>query len=455
MRKKVLWIIIMVIGLILLIFLLKGGFSKDNGVKVAVDKVTMRDITELVTASGKVYPEVEVKVSPDISGEIIELYVQEGDSVNKGQILARIYADIYSSSKDRAAAAVSQQQAMTENARATIEANKAQVAQTEAAYIRQKKLVEEKVISRSEFETAESQYRSAVANYNAALQNVQSNVAAVSSAQAGLTEANKNLSRTIILAPMSGVVSLLNVKKGERVVGTAQMAGTEMMRVADISVMEAQVDVGENDITKVHLGDSATVEVDAYNYRKFKGIVTQIANGNANASQTTTTSTSSTDVTNYKVHIRLIPESYKDLIGRGRKAFPFRPGMSASADIQTRKKSGSVSVPILAVTTRESDADKAKAAEKKELDKAKGDEDKSSNSNDLQEVVFVLQPDNTVKKVKVITGIQDNEFIEVTTGLKIGETVVSAPFNEISKMLKDGTKVNVTSKDKLFDSKKE
>ena len=455
MKKVLLWILIIIGSLVLVGFVLKGMgvIGKTEGVKVAVDKVTSRDITEVVNASGKIYPEIEVKVSSDVSGEITDLFVQEGDTVKKGQVVARIYADIYNSSRQRASAIVSQQQATVENAKASIASYKAQMDQTEAAFNRQKKLLDEKVISRSEYETAESQFLTAQANYNAAIQNVRSGQAGVISAQASLTEADKDLSRTIIVAPMNGLISLLNVKKGERVVGTAQMAGTEMMRVADMSIIEVQVDVGENDITKVHLGDSALVEVDAYNNRKFKGVVTQIANGNANASQTNASATSSTDVTNYKVHVRLAPDSYKDLISPG-KYFPFRPVMNASADIQTRRRVNVLAVPILAVTVSQWDSDsaKVKAAQQKELAAARGEDASASAADDQMEIVYVVHAD-TVHKVRVTTGIQDNDFIEILSGIGPRDTVVTAPFNAISKELKNGTKIQITPKDKLFETK--
>lgn len=454
MKKFLLWTLIVVVLAVAIFLVLKstGVIGEDPGVKVAIDKAGFRDVTEIVSASGKVYPEIEVKISSDVSGEVTDLYVKEGDTVKRGQVVARIYADIYNSSRQRAEAIVNQQQATVENSRASIASYKAQLDQAEAAYNREKTLLEEKVVSRSEYETAQSQFLTAQANYNGALQNVRSGQAGVISAQASLTEADKDLSRTIILAPMNGLISLLSVKKGERVVGTAQMAGTEMMRVADMSEMEVQVDVGENDIPKVRIGDSALVEVDAYNNRKFRGVVTQIANGNANAASTTTTTTASTDVTNYKVHIRLSPDSYRDLIVPG-KSFPFRPGMSASADIQTRSRTHVLAVPILSVTTAplEGDSAKAHAAAQKELAAARGD-DASTTPDDQMEVVFIVHAD-TVRRVPVTTGIQDNDFIEVQTGLNAGDTVVSAPFNAISKLLKNGTRVKITPKEKLFEIK--
>jgi HlyD family secretion protein len=449
MKKILLWTLIIVVIAVVVILVLRA--RGDAGVKVAVDKAYYRDITELVSASGKVYPEIEVKVSSDVSGEVTELLVKEGDTVKKGQVVARIYADIYNSSRQRAEAIVNQQQAAVDNSKASIASYKAQLDQTEAAFNRARTLLDEKVVSRSEFETAQSQYLTAQANYNAALQNVRSGQAGVISAQASLTEADKDLSRTIIVAPMDGLISLLSVKKGERVVGTAQMAGTEMMRVADMSQMEVQVDVGENDIPKVRIGDSAEVEVDAYNNRKFRGVVTQIANANA-ALSTTVTTTSNTDVTNYKVHVRLVPSSYQDLIVP-HKTFPFRPGMSASADIETRSRTHVLAVPILSVTTAapEGISEKTQAAEKKELAASRGD-DASGTPKDLLEVVFRVNGD-TVRRVTVTTGIQDNDYIEILSGLTPGDTVVSAPFNAISKELKTGSKVKITPKEKLFEIK--
>lgn len=456
MKKRILWITLSLVTLIILLIALKssGVIGKEEGVKVATEKVTRRNISETVNASGKVYPEIEVKVSPDVSGEIVELHVLEGDSVTRGQILARIYADIYTSQRDQASAIVSQQQASVENNKAQLESLKSAMALAEKTYNRQKQLLAEKVISAAEFEQAENAWQSAKANYNAALQGIRSGQAGVESARSSLMRANKDLSRTVVVAPMNGVVSLLNVKKGERVVGNSMMAGTEMMRIADMSKIEVRVDVGENDIPKVHLGDSALVEVDAYNNRKFKGIVTQIASSSATAAQQ---SNITNDVTNYKVYIRLQPESYKDLIDPSRpKNFPFRPGMTASADIYTKTKTNILAVSINAVTTREKGTDNVVNDDKDEKKPEDGlqETEKAGLSSDLDEVVFVMQPTGMVKKVKVRTDIQDINYIEVTDGLQEGAEVITAPYNVISKTLKDGMKVKVVPKDKLFETKK-
>lgn len=457
-KKKLLWIflglVILVIGLVGLKS--AGVIGKDEGLKVATEKVERRNITETVNASGKIYPEVEVKVSPDVSGEITELQVKEGDSVKKGQVLVKIYPDIYTSQRNQAAAQVSQQQALVDNSKAQLESLKAALDLAKTTYDRQKKLLADNIISKAEFDQAENSLRTAQANLDAAQQNIRSGQAGIQSYKASLERANKDLSRTVVLAPMSGVVSLLNVKAGERVVGNSMMAGTEMMRIADMSIIEVQVDVGENDIPKVKLGDSALVEVDAYNNRKFKGIVTQIASSNTTAG-TTTAATSTNDVTNYKVHIRLMRESYQDLIDPTRpRNWPFRPGMNASADIQTRTKTNVLAANINAVSTREKGTDKI-VGEDKDKDKNKNNntqDEPKTTSTDLDEVVFVLQPDGKVKKVVVKTGIQDINNIEVTEGLKAGDEIVVAPYNIISKTLKDGTKVKVVPKDKLFEVKK-
>ncbi|TAF98359.1 MAG: HlyD family efflux transporter periplasmic adaptor subunit, partial [Bacteroidetes bacterium] len=321
MSKTVKWIIgIVVLLVIVFVGLSKAGvIGKEEGTKVSVEAVKNTTIIETVTASGKIYPEVEVKISPDVSGEIVELAVAEGDTVRKGQLLARIYADIIASQRDQAAAIVSQSEAQVSNSEQQLQALKATLAQAEAAYNRQKKLLEEKVISRQEFEVAEQAYNSAKANVKGAEQGIRANKANVQSAAASLSRAQKDVGRTTLIAPMDGVVSVLGVKKGERVAGNSFNVGTEMMRISDLGVIEAQVDVSENDIPKVSLGDSAFIEVDAYSGRKFKGIVSKIANPVTSLSATSTTS-----VTNYKVHIRLVASSYADLIVKG-KPFPFRP----------------------------------------------------------------------------------------------------------------------------------
>lgn len=456
MNKKLIWIIVILVAIIgTLIGLKKAGIlGKEEGKKVTAEKAEKRTIIETVTASGKISPEVEVKVSPDISGEIVELNVNEGDSVSKGQVVAKIYADIYASQRDQAAAGVAQSEAAEANATAQLKALEASLEQARKTYDRQKKLYEEKVISKAEFEQAEQTYKTAQANYNAAKEGIKGNLAAIQSARANLNRVSKDMSRAVITAPMSGVVNILNVKKGERVAGNSFSIGTEMMRIADLRSMVAIVDVGENDIPKVNYGDTALITVDAYGGRKFKGLVFKIANpmsSSANASAL------STEVTNYKVHVRLLPESYKDLIVKGRP-FPFRPNMSATADIQTKTEKNVLSVPLAAVTTRDKKGDIVSTEKTSSTSSDKGaasTQDKATtNADDIDEVVFVLGADGKVKKVKVKTAIQDLNYIQVISGLQGNEEVITGPYTLLSKTLKEGDKVKVVTKDNLYEGKK-
>ncbi|MBX9781827.1 MAG: efflux RND transporter periplasmic adaptor subunit [Chitinophagaceae bacterium] len=461
MNKKLWWGIgIILVLLIALIGLKKGGvIGKEEGTKVAVEKIMKRTIIETVSASGKVYPEDERKVSSDVSGELVELLVLEGDSVKKGQLLGRVFADVLTSNRDRSASVVNQQEAQVSNVEASLGSFEARLNQAKLNYDRQKKLLNDKVISKSEFEQAESQYLTAQADLNAAKQNAKGTKAGVQSARADLNAANKNLSRTTIVSPMDGIVSLLAVKKGERVAGNQFSLGTEILRVADMSKIEVRVDVGENDIPKVHIGDSAIIEVDAYNDRKFKGVVTQISSSSTSAQAGGAAAATSSDVTNYKVYIRIDPASYSDLFDPKKpRSLPFRPGMSASADIMTRRHENVLAIPILAITTRDKSDKESKVKAKEEADKKKAQGQEVSTDNavlndDMEEVVFVLGADGKVKKVPVRTDIQDNEYIEVLGGIKEGDQVVSAPYNTISKTLKDGMKVLVVAKEKVYENK--
>ncbi|MEQ1676807.1 MAG: efflux RND transporter periplasmic adaptor subunit [Chitinophagaceae bacterium] len=448
MNKKLKWTLI-ILGILLVLFLVaKSMGGKEKTEKVAVEKASKRTIVETVNASGKVYPEVEVKISPDISGQITELFVEEGDTVKKGMVLARIYADIYALQRDEAASRLSQSVATVDNSKASLESLKSNLDLAKQNYDRNKTLYDQKVISKSELDQFENALRSAQANYNAALQNIKSLQAGVQSTQTGLSKANKDLSRTTIVAPMDGVISSLKVKKGESVAGSSFNVGTEMMTVSDMSGIEVRVDVGENDIVKINIGDSADVEVDAYNNRKFKGVVTKIA-----SSTKTSALTASNDVTNYEVRIKLDASSYKDLTN---KTFPFRPGMNASADIKTKRVENVLAVPITSVNARVKGSDKSMADKKKEESESKGEEDNgmtaaASDDNELEEVVFVLQKDGTVKKSVVRSGIQDINYIEILSGINPGDEIVVGPYVAISKNLKDGVKVKVVPKDKLFE----
>ena len=451
MKKKLIWIVVALVAAVIVLVMLKknGVIGKEEGIKVTAEKAELRTIIETVNASGKVYPEIEVKVSPDVSGEIVELNVNEGDSVIKGQVLARIYADIYMSQRDQVMAGVNQTKAQLANSQASITGLKAQVDNLKVIYDRQKKLLADKVISRSEFEQAEQNFLTSQANYNAAREGLKSSEASIQSSLAQLQRADKDISRTVITAPMSGIISLMNVKKGERVAGNSFNIGTEMMRVADMRSIEVRVDVGENDIPKVKLGDTAVVEVDAYSNRKFKGLVYKIANPSGNS----LTGGASTEVTSYKVHIRLLPASYVDLT-KSTKGFPFRPGMNASADIQTKTRSNVLSVPLNAVTPRDKNASAMQASKDKAASDGTNTEKKSAQDDDIDLVVFLLQSDQRVKQVKVKTAVQDLNYIEVLGGIKAGDQVITGPYSTVSKTLKDSTLVKVVPKEQLFEEKK-
>jgi HlyD family secretion protein len=432
-----------------------AGGSSDKGTKVTAEVVQKRSIIETVSASGQIYPELEVPISPDISGEVVELNVTEGDSVRKGQVLARIYADIYADQRNQAAAQVQSSQATVANSQAGLEALRAQTDQSKTAMNRNKQLLDDGVISRAEYEQTETAYRTAQAQYNAAIQNVRSLQANTQAARTNLQMQSKNVARAVLTAPMDGVVTMLKVKKGERVVGTAQMAGTQMMTVADIRTMEVRVEVGENDIVKVSIGDSADVKVEAYNNRKFRGIVTKIANSTA----TGTGAASTNNATMYAVHIRLDPSSYADMVDPTKpKKFAFRPGMNASAEIKTKRVDGALSVPTMAVAARVKGSDETVESKKKEQEKKKEAESEGAEvtdvSDELEEVVFIIKQDGTIEKRSVTTGIQDMKYIEVLSGVKVGEKIVSAPFNAINKTLKTGDKVKEVTRDELLGGSK-
>lgn len=444
MSKTVKWILIAagVLTVALIAMSKMGVFGKEEGMKVTAEQAKLRNIIEVVNASGKIYPVVEVKVTPEISGTVTGLQVKEGDTVKRGQVLARIYAEQYQIQRNQAASGVAQSQAQVGNAQAQLGSLQAQLDQARKAFDMQKKLYDEKVISLAEFNTAEANYKAARANYNAGAASIRSSQASVASARAGLARANTDVARTTITAPMDGVVSLLNIKDGEGVAGNAFNVGTEILRIADMDQIEVRVDVGENDIPKVKIGDSAIVSVDAYSDRKFRGQVTQIASSNVGASTSSLTAAAgSNDVAQYKVYIRLFKESYNDLLGKG--SFPFRPGMNAYADIQTKHANNVTSVPVNAVTTRE---------------KPDSIRDKISSTNPMDEldiIVFVKDSAGTAQPRVVKTGIQDINNIEIVSGLEPGTEVITGPYDIVNKTLKKGTKVKVVPKADLYEAKKE
>jgi HlyD family secretion protein len=417
MKKNKILKILVVVVVVLLVFAVigkkAGWFGKALTVKVAVEYAERRLITETITANGKIQPEKEVKITPDVSGEIVELTVKEGDAAVKGQLLLRIKPDIYISQRDRSLATLS-------SARARLAQAEAQFTQADLAFKRTRQLFEEQTISKSEYEQAE-------ASYNVAKSEVDAAKYSVISAEASLKEANENLIKTSIYAPMTGTVSMLLVELGERVAGTNLMAGTDILRIADLSRMEAQVEVNENDIVRVTLGDTALIEVDAYLDRKFKGIVTEIANS------AKTTGVSADQVTNFDVKILILPQSYKTLAVNGNN--PFRPGMSCTVDIQTESKPNIIAVPIQAVTTRTDTTNV-----------------KSSSDEDIRTLVFITDGEHALAK-DVTTGIQDNNYIEILTGVEDSARVISAPFSAISKKLSDSTLIEIVKKDDLYKEK--
>lgn len=442
MKRKTVWWIVSVCLVLLVIMVVIAKSGKGDETKVAVEKAALHTITETVSASGKIYPETEVKIAPEVSGEITMLNVQEGDSVHKGDVMVKINPAIYSSMVNQAEASVEQSKASASNVREMMGQAQSQYELAQATYNRNKKLYEQKVISQLEFEQGEASFKSAKASYDAAKASASGGGFSVAGAQAGLSQARVNLSKTIIVAPTSGVISQLNVKLGERVVGTAQMAGTEMLTIADMSRIEVRVDVSETDITKVKVGDTTIIEADAYRNRKFKGLVSKVAVSSAKGASLTGSSTSTDQVTTYTVHILILPSSYADIAAKLPKGrFPFKPGMSASVEIQTNRQENILSVPVNAVTTRDWP------------DSIKNKPDFSANDN-IRQVVFVHDSkDNNVRLRDVKTGLQDNKYLQVTEGLKEGEEVVTAPFGAIARTLKDKSKVKVVDKDKLFEAK--
>ncbi|WP_369811146.1 efflux RND transporter periplasmic adaptor subunit [Hymenobacter mellowenesis] len=424
----------------------KGWVGKAAGVEVLVSKAGPANIVEKVSASGKVQPETEVKISPDVSGEITELYVQEGDSVRKGQLLLRIRPDNYQAQVNMQSAQVGTQRANVGQAQARLQQLLASAKQTELTYRRNASLYKQKVISQADYEASQAAYNASQEEINSARQQIRASQSTVSAASASLEEARKNLNKTTIYAPVSGTVSKLNVKKGERVVGTTQMAGTEIMRIANLNNMEVRVNVNENDVNNVNLGDSVEVEVDAYSSKdeKFRGLVTNIANTAKDALTTEA-------VTEFEVRIRLLPESYKHLVRtvRGQTIVPFRPGMTASVDIITDRKNGVLSVPLAAVTTR-SDSSALKAEKTaEEAGRTKGRVvEKPTTKAEIQEVVFLVR-DGKAVLTPVKTGISDFQSIEILSGVQAGDQVVSGPFRAVSKTLKDKAVVDIKDEKSL------
>lgn len=410
----------LIIGAVVLVLALIGaskmgyiGKSDGDAKTVSTQKVERATITETVAATGKIQPEIEVSLSSEVSGEVIELPVIEGQDVKKGDLLARINPDLVQS-------AVNQTQAALSNSRAGLAQAEASLKVAKLSFDRNKPLFDKGVISKADYERAESDYEISKANRQSAYFNVQS-------VAAQLKQAKDNLGRTSIYAPMSGTISKMSIELGERVVGTAQMAGTEILRVANLTNMEVEVDVNENDIVKINVGDSTVVEVDAYLKKEFRGIVTEIAN----SAETTLTAD---QVTNFKVKVRIVEASYKELL-EGKKASysPFRPGMTATVDIITTKLENVISAPISAIVVKTDTSSTKRGA-------SKIDRKNTSLEKEKFECVFVMNGGEAKLKV-VTTGIQDDTNIEILSGLAEGDQIITGPYNLVNKTLKTGTKV--------------
>jgi len=458
--KKKNWLLYSLIGALLLLgaIAVYKSNQKPKGAAITIATVEKKSIKETVSASGKIFPETEIKISSDVSGEIVALYVKEGDSVIVGQVLAKIDPDTYVSAVERGEASLNSTKSQLAVSKAQIENNKAQrdqiVAQVENARTINKRneiLKKDGVISQAELDQSitslrqlEANLKSADASIRSAFQSAEAASYSINASNASLKELKTSLDRTTIRAPQSGIVSKLAVEKGERVVGTAQMTGTEMMRISNLNAMEVQVNVSENDILKVKLNHEATIEVDAYLGKKFKGVVTHIANSAANISSLSSGGAISTDqVTNFVVKIRILESSYADIRTESQR-YPLRPGMSASVDIYTQQIDNELVVPIQCVTVRDKKDLENPKDTKKSTDDISDEADTkiTDEEDDYQELVFVMT-DDTVRVAKVVTGIQDNENIHIKSGLNVGDKVISGPYSEVSKNLKQGDKVRI------------
>ncbi len=450
-NKKKIWIVISIVGLLAIIIVLAINKSKNSGnTKVATELVELRKIVETVSANGKIQPAKDIKISPYISGEVVKLFVKEGDFVLKGEKLAKIDPEIYLRAYEKTEASLKTTQANQANAKARLAQSKAQLTKSDLDYNRSKTLWDKKVISEADFEAAKSNNDVATAEVEAAMESFKSSQFQVSSAQASLKEAKENLNRTTIYAPNDGTVSKLIVDEGERVTGASQFsAGTEIMRIANLDILEVSVEVNENDIVRVSLFDTAIIEVDAYLNRDFKGLVTEIA------TSANTVGVSSDQVTNFDVKIMMLKDSYEDLIKHNAAiSSPFRPGMSATVEIETETANNILTVAIQAVTTRADTSGRIKSdSEKREEERVAKDKGVAADE-EVVEYVFLFKDDKAIL-VPVSTGIQDNTYIQITEGLSTGDEVIVAPYRAVSKTLKNNAKVEKVDKKDLFKSDKE
>lgn len=444
MKLKPILIAVGIIIALLVVAKLTGLIGGKKAEKVTTEKAAVKKVIETVTASGKIQPETEVKLSSEVSGEVIELLVKEGDIVKKGQLLCRVRPDVLKSGYDRATASYSSQKANVASSQQMLAQSQGNMVNAEATYKRNVELFNKKVISASEFDAAKAAYLTAKTNLGRAKEDVTAAKFMLQQSGANVQEAGANLAKATIFAPVDGVISKLSVELGDRILGTAQMAGTEIMRISNLSSMEVNVDVNENDINRVNVGDSAVIEVDAFADKKFKGIVTEIAS----SSKDVGTTTSVDQVTNFNVKVRIVAESYSDVKGGAKDLpSPFRPGLSATVDIESESLNG-LAIPIQCVFTE--DKNKPKEGESQPND-ANQDKQKSKlTDKTVKQYVYLYNADATVKKAEVTTGIQNDQYIIVKTGIKAGQEIVTGPYSAIQNKLKDGLKVEKTTKDQLF-----
>jgi len=432
---------------LLIIAKLTGLIGGEQIEKVTVDKASERKVVETVTASGKLQPETEVKLSSEVSGEVTELLVKEGDVVKKGQLLCKVRPDVLQSGYERAVASYNAQKANVTSAQQQLVQAEANFVNADATYKRNVALFNKKVISASEFDAAKAAYLTAKATLESAKASVTGAKFGLEQSSANVKEAGANLAKTTIYSPVDGVVSKLSIELGDRILGTSQMAGTEIMRISNLTSMEVNVEVNENDINRVNVGDSATIEIDAFADKKFKGIVTEIASSSTSVG---TTTTSVDQVTNFSVKVRILPDSYSAIKGGARDLpSPFRPGLSATVDIESESET-SLAIPIQAVFT--GDGNKTdKSSDKPSNDQQEDKQKTKLTDKKIKQYVYLFDDKaSTVKKVEVTTGIQDDQYIIVKSGLKAGQNIVSGPYSAIQNKLKDGAKVEKTTKDKLF-----
>jgi HlyD family secretion protein len=452
-NKLIYWLIGTVVVLLLVILVGKsqGWIGKPQELEVEVAKVKRATIVEKVSASGTVQPVIEVKIAPEVSGEIRELLIEEGDSVTRNKLLVKIRPDTWLSQFNRAEASLNQQKANSEASKASLARAKATYERAKLEHERQKKLFDEKVISAADWQLADQNFKVAEQDLKSAESSVRAADYIVKSSEAGLAEAAENVRLTNVVAPMDGIVSKLAVKKGERVLGTAQMQGTEMLRIADLNKMEVRVNVNENDIVRVHLNDTTLIDVDAYanDGKQFKGIVTNIAN-------TAKDKTSADAITEFEVRILILSSSYKDLVAKGNR-YPFRPGMTASVEILTNRKVDVLSVPLSAVTTRNEEGEAKADAPQQNGPGGNNQQNNNSQQKPVEKkkdkVVVFVNEGGTAKMVEVKTGISDYDNIEILSGLSDSAQVVTGPFLVVSKRLKDGERISAPKVEVKKDAK--